>query len=59
MNIAKYNKFWMALTVPLGVLLFAMAPMDGQAEFVITGTEWYMVLVALAGAFGVRQVTNK
>jgi hypothetical protein len=59
MNIAKYNKFWVALTIPLGVLLFVMSPADGQVAFQVTLNEWYMVLVALAGAVGVRQVPNK
>lgn len=59
MDLTKYNKFWVALTIPLGVLLFAMAPVDGQVAFQVTTNEWYTVLVALAGAVGVRQVPNK
>lgn len=55
----KYNKFWVALLVPFGVLLVAMAPTESEAAFSITASEWYQVIVALAGAFGVRQTTNK
>lgn len=58
-NIEAYNKFWVALTAPLGVLLVCLAPTDIEAAFVMTTNEWYMVLVAFASAIGVRQVRNK
>lgn len=61
MDLARYNKFWLALAAAGGVLLFACAPDDAtrQAAFVVTRTEWYQVLVAFAGSFGVYQVSNK
>lgn len=51
----RYKKFFAALAIPAGVLLLAMAPIDGQEVFEVTRIEWYGVIVALAGAFGVRQ----
>lgn len=58
-NLSKYNKFWVALTAPLGVLLVAMAPTATEAAFRVTTVEWYAVVVALASAVGVRQIANK
>lgn len=58
MELSKYNKFWMALTMPLGTLLFVMAPVDGQAVFQVTAAEWYLVLLSAAAAVGVRQIPN-
>lgn len=57
-NPAKYKKFWAALVAPLGVLLFVMSPADGQTAFSVTRAEWFLVVVALAAAAGVRQVPN-
>lgn len=59
MSLSKYNKFWIALTAPLGVLLFCLAGTDTQQAFVMTHDEWYLVLVAVASAVGVHQVPNK
>lgn len=56
---SKYNKFIVALAAPLGVLLFALAPTSTETAFHVSAIEWYQVLVSLAAAFGVRQVTNK
>ena len=58
-NPGNWKKFWMALTAPLGALLLAMAPTDAQAAFVVTQTEWYVVLAALASAVGVERVANR
>jgi len=58
-NFTKYNKFWMALTAPLGVLLFVIAPTNLDPAFHVSVVEWYQVVVALAAAVGVRQVSNK
>ncbi|MGJ5804367.1 hypothetical protein ACSCB1_35460 [Streptomyces europaeiscabiei] len=54
----KYNKFWVALTIPGAVLLGAMAPTDTDAAFSISAAEWYQIVFALAGAVGVRQISN-
>ena len=61
MNLSRFNKFWVALAAAGGVLLFACAPDEAarQVAFVVTRTEWYQVLVAFAGSFGVYQVSNK
>lgn len=58
-NFTKYNKFWMALVAPLGVLLFVAAPTNLEPAFHVSVVEWYQVIVALAAAVGVRQVANK
>lgn len=58
-NFTKYSKFWMALTAPLGVLLFVAAPTNLDSAFHVSVVEWYQVVVALAAAVGVRQISNK
>lgn len=58
-DLAKFNKFWVALAAPLGVLLFVLAPTDTQTAFELTREEWYQVVVALAAAGGVWAVPNK
>lgn len=58
-NPAKYRKFLIALTAPLSVLLFVMSPLDGQVAFEVTRAEWYLVVVAVAGAVGIRQTPNR
>lgn len=58
-NFTKYNKFWMALTAPLGVLLFVTAPTNLEPAFHVSIVEWYQVVVTLAAAVGVRQIANK
>lgn len=55
---SRYNKFWMALTAPLGVLLVAMAPTATETAFHVSIVEWYAVIVSLAAAVGVRQISN-
>ena len=57
-NPSKYTKFWVALTAPLGALLFAFAPQETEAAFVVTSVEWFNVLAAFAMAIGVYQVKN-
>jgi hypothetical protein len=61
MNLSRYNKLWVALLAAGGVLLFACAPDPAafQEAFEVTKNEWYGVVVAFAGAFGVFQVRNK
>lgn len=49
---SKYNKFFVALFVALGVLGTALS--DG----IVTPAEAVAVAVAFLGALGVRQVTN-
>lgn len=60
-NLAKYNKFWIALAAAFGVLVSALAPdpATNQAAFVLTRNELYEVLFVFAGTLGVFQVTNK
>lgn len=58
-NLAKYNKFWVALTAPLGVLLYCLAPTDAQAAFELTMDELYPFVVAMASTAGVYVVPNK
>lgn len=58
-DLAKYNKFWVALAAAIGQLVIVAAPTEAQAAFVVTTAELYTVLVAVAGALGVYQVANK
>jgi hypothetical protein len=58
-ELAKYNKFWVALTAPLGVLLFCMAPTETEQAFKVNLNELYMVAVAGAASIGVYAVPNK
>lgn len=58
MSLSKYNKFWMSLIAPIGVLVLVCAPLDKEAAFVVTRSEWYTVVVALASSLGVYQVKN-
>lgn len=58
-RLSKYNKFWVALTAPLGVLVYVLAPGEAEASFIVTRDEWYLVLVALASAIGVYATPNK
>ena len=58
-NLAKYNKLWVSMAAPLGVLLFCLAPSDGQVAFVLTRDELYLIVVAIASTAGVYAVPNK
>ena len=58
-KLQRFNKLWVALVAALGALVLACAPIDGEAAFVVTRTEWYMVVVAFAAAAGVYQAPNK
>ncbi len=58
-KLAKYNKFWVALTAPLGVLLYCLAPTEVQPAFKLTLDEVYLFVVALASTAGVYIVPNK
>lgn len=58
--LGQFNKFWVSLIAPLGVLLFCLAPIEGvEAAFIVTTNEWYVVVVALAASFGVYATPNK
>lgn len=58
-NPAHWRKFWVALLAALLALVGVMAPIEGQEAFVVTTAEWYTVVVAFVGAFGVGAVRNK
>jgi hypothetical protein len=58
-NLKKYNKLWVSMAAPLGVLLYCLSPSDTQAAFVLTKDELYLVVVAIASTAGVYAVPNK
>lgn len=58
-TIKNYQKFWLAVAAGFGQLVAVCAPTDTQAAFVVTSTEWYTVVLAVAVAIGVRQIANK
>ena len=58
-KLQKYNKFWVALVAALGTLVLVCAPIDNEAAFIVTRTEWYQVAVSFVAALGVYRVTNK
>lgn len=54
-----YRKFQVAFVAALSTLLVAMAPTATEAVFVVTGLEWYFVIIAAASALGVYRLANK
>lgn len=54
MNIARYNKFIVALGAAVGMLGLALA--DGKG---ISGDETWQIVLAIGGALGVYAAPNK
>ena len=59
LKISKYQKFWIAVAAGVAQLLVVCAPTDIEAAFVVSTTEWYTVLLAIATAVGVRRIANR